>query len=674
MNFRLFTAAGQKEYYANALKDVRPLYDDVLGIVPEYCVDTQSYALHTELSLRGLHFCVSPDTSTIASAPFGFALKVWDVKTARCRVLGAHNPHRDTIRGLTFTPDGQSIITASRDMTVKQWSLKSELCLKTFKGHTGWVTAVAATPDGKAVLSASDDKTLKLWDLESEKCLKTLQGHLHWVRACALTPDGTCAVSASTDKTLKIWNLETGNVQATLRGHHQFVWACAVTPDGKTVISGSEDKTIKLWDVNTGEWQRTLPGHDGPVYSVAVTPDGSVIISAGWDGTLRFWDITTGACITTVVAHEGVCRGCAVTSDGKNIVSSSADRTLKIWGCSFVQPQDGEEARPRRKKRKLRPSISSMSYMDLSSSMCCWEEPSSHNDKYPYCGGGWEEEPFEPEIGQDSQNSSLYQQISSVQPNEPPMNPNVKNFRPLKNCNSRTVIDMSAYASPVKKEPSIDLDLKNTSPLNPNARPFNQSSIPISTMKLNPNAKPFGHSKYNTSQNETEYQNHHPPPIPKSKPNHNPPFPTKKLNPHAKPFGYTANNSLTTPRHPQYDAGGRGLQPYEWGETENYFYPLENPYSESSNIGQIGCFPFEDWEEPYRLRRRDDFSEGHLSWPGQYDTPLETSSFDTKRSRTKQPPTLQSLEQRLANIVTQAGIKAIKFEMALGKKNGNMTT
>jgi len=83
----------------------------------------------------------------------------------------------------------------------------------------------------------------------------------------------------------------------------------------------------------------------------------------------------------------------------------------------------------------------------------------------------------------------------------------------------------------------------------------------------------------------------------------------------------------------------------------------------------MGCFPFEDWEESSRLGRGN-ARDGHWSTPGQYDTSLETPSFSPKRSRTKQPPTLQSLEQRLANIVTQAGIKAIKFEMALGKKMG----
>lgn len=62
--------------------------------------------------------------------------------------------------------------------------------IRTLKGHTGYVNAVAVTPDGRRAVSASADQTLRVWDLESGQTLRRLEGHAGRVRAVAITPDG----------------------------------------------------------------------------------------------------------------------------------------------------------------------------------------------------------------------------------------------------------------------------------------------------------------------------------------------------------------------------------------------------------------------------------------------------------------------------------------------------
>ena len=42
-------------------------------------------------------------------------------------------------------------------------------------------------PDGQRVVSASGDKTLKVWDVATGKCLATLKGHSEHVRRAAST-------------------------------------------------------------------------------------------------------------------------------------------------------------------------------------------------------------------------------------------------------------------------------------------------------------------------------------------------------------------------------------------------------------------------------------------------------------------------------------------------------
>ncbi|WP_433936853.1 TIR domain-containing protein [Sorangium cellulosum] len=94
---------------------------------------------------------------------------------------------------------------------------------RTLYGHTGGVNTCAISPDGQRIVSASADGTLKIWDLATGKLLSTLEGHSGGVTACALSPDGQCIVSASGDTTLKVWNSSTGKCLGTVRGVGLFL-------------------------------------------------------------------------------------------------------------------------------------------------------------------------------------------------------------------------------------------------------------------------------------------------------------------------------------------------------------------------------------------------------------------------------------------------------------------
>ena len=45
-------------------------------------------------------------------------------------------------------------------------------------GHRAFIKDLAFTPDGQFVVSASDDKTIRIWDWQSGATLRTLRGHL----------------------------------------------------------------------------------------------------------------------------------------------------------------------------------------------------------------------------------------------------------------------------------------------------------------------------------------------------------------------------------------------------------------------------------------------------------------------------------------------------------------
>ncbi|MEW6499388.1 MAG: TIR domain-containing protein, partial [Cyanobacteriota bacterium] len=138
--------------------------------------------------------------------------------------------HTDTVNSVVFSPNGKTIASASKDATIKLWSVNGKL-LHTIKGHTYGVNRVVFSPDGKTIVSASDDQTIKLWSLEG-KLLHTLKGHTNEVWDAVFSPDGKTIASASKDKTIKLWSLE-GNLIRTLEGHTNRVNSVVFSPNGK---------------------------------------------------------------------------------------------------------------------------------------------------------------------------------------------------------------------------------------------------------------------------------------------------------------------------------------------------------------------------------------------------------------------------------------------------------
>ncbi|WP_437994096.1 TIR domain-containing protein [Sorangium sp. So ce145] len=281
---------------------------------------------------------ISPDGQRVVSASGDKTLKVWDLATGQ--LLSTLEGHPEQINACAISPDGQRVVSASGDKTLKVWDLATGTLLSTLEGHSNWVNACAISPDGQRVVSASGDKTLKVWDLATGQLLSTLEGHPEQINACAISPDGQRIVSASYDKTLKVWDLATGTLLSTLEGHSSWVDACAISPDGQRIVSASKDKTLKVWDLATGQLLSTLEGHSSWVNACAISPDGQRIVSASWDTTLKVWDLATGQFLSTLEGHSDSVKACTISPDGQRIVSASSDKTLKVWEMSTGKHMD----------------------------------------------------------------------------------------------------------------------------------------------------------------------------------------------------------------------------------------------------------------------------------------------------------------------------------------------
>jgi len=179
-----------------------------------------------------------------------------------------------------ITYDVNDPVLPLSNTVLRQVIIESRMRL-TLKSHDGGVLLVTYSPNGQQIVTGSNDNTAKVWDAETGKELMTLTGHNGPVYSTAWSPDGQQIVTGSYDQTVKVWDSHIGKGLMTLEGHDDRVLSVAYSPDGQRFATGSYDKTVKVWDSHIGKELMTLEGHEGAVLSARYSPDGQRIVTAG---------------------------------------------------------------------------------------------------------------------------------------------------------------------------------------------------------------------------------------------------------------------------------------------------------------------------------------------------------------------------------------------------------
>ena len=156
--------------------------------------------------------------------------------------------HKAPVYRCRFVADGQRLLTASADNTVRIWSVPDGRELMTLRGHMGEVLAATASPDGKRIVSASEDKTVRIWDTATGKSLHILSGHNGRVVSAEWDPSGKRIVTTSADLTVRLWDAETGQPIAVLNEAPMGSYHASFSPDGQRLaIANAVGEAKIIW-------------------------------------------------------------------------------------------------------------------------------------------------------------------------------------------------------------------------------------------------------------------------------------------------------------------------------------------------------------------------------------------------------------------------------------------
>uniref|UniRef100_A0A7S4MWN7 Lissencephaly-1 homolog n=1 Tax=Odontella aurita TaxID=265563 RepID=A0A7S4MWN7_9STRA len=291
--------------------------------------------------------------SHLASASSDLSIKLWDFSTYSCiRTLRGHD---HTISCIRFIPLPQSALAAQQSASSGGTATAGE-ATSSASGSTGIDVTLAGS---STLVSASRDETVKFWDVETGFCVHTLADHRDWVRAVAVREsDGELIATTGNDTVVIVYHA-TGDRKKVceLRGHEHvvesvaFVTAPAPASEaaknrGKApaseqkrletvtdyLASGGRDRSVRLWSVSSASCLFVWTAHENWVRSVLIHPSGNYIISAGDDRSVKVFDIKSNRCLRTIEgAHSHFVTSVTMHHTLPIMVSGSVDQTLKCW-------------------------------------------------------------------------------------------------------------------------------------------------------------------------------------------------------------------------------------------------------------------------------------------------------------------------------------------------------
>jgi WD40 repeat protein len=291
--------------------------------------------------------------------------------------------HKDRITDLAISWDATTIATASADMTVKLWDIRTPdlKLIKTLRHNPTGVGSVALSRDGKLLAAGLFNKSIRLWDLDKDTPLTTYDGFSEAVFFPAFSPDGKVLIVYD-DKTLIQRSTSPPYEKISDVLTNEKIGCVSFSTDGKKLVAGVSANKIRIMDWPdwrnvslhdapgttassgcphslSGDGETLVTLHDGKIFlldvrswstlgsfnpggwlwDVAMTPDGkriAVIDSSG----VKLWDVR-GVQNQATIYTENAVEQVAFNSTGKMIATLGSNKTVSLWDAQTLRQLPG---------------------------------------------------------------------------------------------------------------------------------------------------------------------------------------------------------------------------------------------------------------------------------------------------------------------------------------------
>lgn len=231
-----------------------------------------------------------------SSAMFEPSLRIWDPKKAPTKP--PLDNHKDVIIPEVYD-QGDEILTASHDETLRIWNKEEGVCTYAFTEHTKPLECMSWVGDGE-IISGDWAGVLLHWNRNGD-VLQRFEGHEDWVRGFHVLSESRL-LSWSDDATIRIWDRSSGDELVLLEGHQEGIRGGFLLEENRW-LSWSNDATIRIWDLVESSCTSTFEGHESYICSVCRLGADKLLSYNREDMDIacevKIWDVQTGECLHT---------------------------------------------------------------------------------------------------------------------------------------------------------------------------------------------------------------------------------------------------------------------------------------------------------------------------------------------------------------------------------------
>jgi WD40 repeat protein len=322
------------------LEQVEQMAKDALQQFKYKQIEALSLALQAGYTLKGK----IPNSRLLSDFPYLSAVFALQKILQNIYERNRFSTGQGMVQDVCFSPDGECLVTAGGDGTVKLWNRFGQR-LREWQGHQGIIYDVSFSANGQFIATAGRDGFAKVWHISGQQ-ITQVSGHQGSISTVRISPDDSQILTVGRDGTAKLWNLS-GEQLAQLKSRGGTIWAAQFSANGQYIATAGTSKwdgLVIFWN-RSGESINYVKSPSRPILSLQFSPDGKFMATAHHDGTVQLWNLSKqqitiltrnqndGQQITLLNRHQKSVRSICFSPDGQRLATVSGG-IARVWNLS----------------------------------------------------------------------------------------------------------------------------------------------------------------------------------------------------------------------------------------------------------------------------------------------------------------------------------------------------
>lgn len=295
---------------------------------------------------------ISPDGQRVVTVSRDDTVQIWSTDTGRSLIVLQRAPdsnprlsRRFSTHSASFSPDGTRVLITERSLLKVRDAFTGDITLTIeterpglpeFLGNPAFFSA-----DGTRIFRIGT-RTTYVWDAKSGQAVGSFPGNSYHHDEQPFSPDGTRVIARTDhDEAAVVWDTATGQKLADIKGHKELISSYSFSLDGTRVVTGSSDGTARVWTTTNPPHRTAFQGRAKPAIAMDFNRAGTRMAISS-QKTAQVWDVATGQSLATFGNDEDFRSHTSLSPDGAKIltVTQNADingRTVHVWDTATGQ-------------------------------------------------------------------------------------------------------------------------------------------------------------------------------------------------------------------------------------------------------------------------------------------------------------------------------------------------